>query len=58
MGASLDRVICNAFFKKRESQLITYRSGPNCTQIDYIMVRNNDRKIVKDIKVISGEEVA
>ena len=58
MGAALDLVVCNTFFKKRESRLVTYRSGLCSTQIDYILVRNVDKKAVKDIKVISGEEVA
>ena len=28
MGSSLDMTVCNLFFKKRDSQLITYTSGP------------------------------
>ena len=32
-------------------------SGACNTQIDYILVRNKDRKLVKDVKVIPSEEV-
>ena len=58
MGAALDMVVCNTWFKKRDSRIITYSSGDCSTQIDYILVRNKDRKLVKDVKVISREEVA
>ena len=57
LGLALDMVVCNTFFKKRDSRLVTYTSGASKTQIDYIMVRNKDKKFVKDVKVIPGEEV-
>ena len=58
MGTALDMVVCNTWFKKQDSKLITYTSGGCATQIDYILVRKGDRKLVKDAKVIPGEEVA
>ena len=58
MGAALDMIVCNTFYKKRDSRLVTYNSGDCKTQIDYIMVRKADAKAVKDVKVLSGEEVA
>ena len=58
MGAALDMVVCNTYFKKRDTRLITYTSGPSMTQIDYIMIRSIDKKVVTDVKVIPGEEVA
>ena len=58
MSAALDMVVCNTFFQKRDSRLITYSSGLSTTQIDYILVRNADKKVVKDVKVIAGEEAA
>ena len=36
---------------------MTYTSGPSKTQIDYIMVKNKDRKRVRDVKVNAGEEI-
>ena len=44
--------------KKRESHLITYRSGNTATQIDFMLFRKSLRKLVMDVKVIPGEEVA
>ena len=49
-------VVCNTFFKKEDSKLITYQSGDNRSMIDYLMVRKTDRCRVKDVKVISSEE--
>ena len=51
-------VVTNSFFVKRESHLITYMSGTAKTQIDYILVRKRDQKLVKNIKCIAGEECA
>ena len=42
---------------KRSSRLITYSSGDVNTQIDYMLMKTRDKKIVKDVKVIPGEEV-
>ena len=55
--AALDMIVCNTWFKKRDSRFITYSSGDCSTQIDYILVSNKDRKLVKDVKVIFSEEV-
>ncbi|XP_057295456.1 uncharacterized protein LOC130623926 [Hydractinia symbiolongicarpus] len=49
-------VVCNTSFSKRQSRLITYESGACKTQIDYFLVRKSDKKVMKDVKVISGEE--
>ena len=49
--------IVNTQFKKRENHLITYRSGPNQSQIDYISVRNNMAKDVRNCKVLPHEQV-
>ena len=56
MSASGDIEVCNTFFKKEDSKLITYQSGDNRSMIDYLMVRKTDRCLVKDVKVISSEE--
>lgn len=55
MGPALDMTVCNTFFKKC---VITYTSGHSKTQIDYIMVKNNDRKRVRNVKFISGEYIS
>ena len=58
MESALDMTICNIFFKKHDNQLVTYASGPSKNQIGYIMVRNKDRKRVRNAKVFLGKEVA
>ena len=38
-GDAVGMVVCNTFFKKENSKLITYQSGDNRSMIDYLMVR-------------------
>ena len=52
-----DLAIANTFLKK-DQHLITYRSGDRMITIDYIMVRRDDIRTIKDCKVIPGECVA
>ena len=53
----LDLVVTNSQFKKRPSHLITFESGGNRSQIDYIILcRKQNFKLIKDVKVIPGEE--
>ena len=51
-----DLVIGNTLFKKRVSHLITYESGGDSTQVDYILFRRSLRKLIRDVKVFPGEE--
>ena len=55
---AFDLLLGNTCFKKRDSHLITYKSGNIATQIDFILFRRTMRKLVTDVKVIPGEEVA
>ena len=48
--------ITNTFFRKNKSGLITFSSGGNYTQIEFILVRRAQLKNIKDTKVISSEE--
>ena len=48
----------NTCFKKRDSHLITYKSGNAAKQIDYILFPRAMPELVTDVKVIPGEEVA
>ena len=54
---AFDLLLRNTCFKKRDSHLITYKSGNIATQIDFILLRRTMRKLVTDVKVIPGEEV-
>ncbi|XP_057249936.1 uncharacterized protein LOC125496482 [Beta vulgaris subsp. vulgaris] len=47
--------IMNTWFEKRESHLVTCRSGSNASQIDLFLVRNAWRKSYTNCKVIPGE---
>ena len=48
--------ITNTFFRKNKSGLITFSSGGNYTQIEFILVSRAQLKNIKDTKVISSEE--
>ena len=48
----------NTCLKKRDSHLITYKSGNIATKIDFILFCRTMRKLVTDVKVIPGGEVA
>ncbi|XP_021856284.2 uncharacterized protein [Spinacia oleracea] len=50
-----DLGIMNTWFGKRESHLVTYRSGDNTSQIDLFLVRNALRQCYTNCKVIAGE---
>lgn len=47
--------LINTFFTKQDRHLITYSSGQNNTQIDFIMCDLDFRKQFSDCKVIPGE---
>ena len=55
---AFDLLLGNTCFKKRDSHLITYKSGNIATQIDFILFHRTMCKLVTDVKVIPGEEVA
>lgn len=55
-GDAMEMVVCNTFFKKEERHLATYESGGHRSQIDFLMVRKGDQRLVKNVKVIVGEE--
>ena len=46
----------NSLFIKRESHLPTYQSGKNQSHIDYILVKQQNIKLVRNVKVIPNEE--
>ena len=57
VAEALDMVIINTQFKKRPNHLITYKSGQSETQIDFILVRKEDKRAAMDCKVIPSESV-
>ena len=55
---AFDLLLGDTCFKKRDSHLMTYKSDNAATQIDFILLPRAMRKLVTDVKVIPGEEVA
>ena len=50
-----DLLIANTLFRKRESHLVTFRSGQHSSQIDFILTRREDRRDCLDSRVIPRE---
>jgi hypothetical protein len=50
-----DLIVANTLFRKSLSHLVTFSSGQHCSQIDFILVRREDRHACLDCKVIHGE---
>ena len=52
-----ERELCvaNTWFKKTDKRKITFKSGNNESEIDFILVSKENRKFVKDVKVIPWE---
>ena len=54
-AVAFDLMIANAFFRKRESHLMTFSSGQHSSQIDFVLVRRKDKRACLGCKVIPGE---
>jgi hypothetical protein len=50
-----DLIVLNTFFRKRVSHLIIFNSGQHYSQINFILVRREDRHAFLDCKVILRE---
>ncbi|XP_016558067.1 uncharacterized protein LOC107857746 [Capsicum annuum] len=51
-------VVVNLNFPKKEDHLITFQSASVKTQIDFLLLRNEDRAMCKDCKVIPSEHLS
>ena len=49
-----DLLMVNSYFKK-EGHLMTFKSGSIKTQINYLLIRANNKRLCKDCKVIPSE---
>ena len=49
-------LICNTNFRKPVGHLITYQSGGLASQIDYILTRQRDTRLLLNTKTFPGEE--
>jgi hypothetical protein len=50
-----DLIVANTLFRKIVSHLVTFSSGQDYSQIDFILTRREDRHACLDYKVIHGE---
>ena len=55
---AFSQLLGNTCCKKHDSHLITYKSGKVAMQIHFILFRRTMHKLVTDVKVFPGEEVA
>ena len=53
---NFDMVLGDMFFKKDLVKLITLKSAGNSSMIDYVVVKKELIKRIRDVKVIPGEE--
>ena len=53
---TLDLTVCNSCFKKGKAMLVSYASGGVESTVDYVLMRQRDRYMLKDAKMINGEE--
>ena len=56
MADALDLTICNTWFKKDDKKLVSYQSGVARSTIDYILLRQSDKRLMRNAKIICGEE--
>ena len=49
-------VICNSYFKKEREKFVTYESGGNRSMLDYVLVRERDRKFEINWNSVGGWE--
>ena len=47
--------VANTWYKKKNERNVTYSSGRNDTEIDFVLVGKKRRKYLRDVKVIPGE---
>ncbi|XP_059288595.1 uncharacterized protein LOC132041937 [Lycium ferocissimum] len=50
-------VVANSCFPKKEEHLVTFRSSVAATQIDFLLLRKDDKGLCKDCKVIPSENL-
>ena len=47
--------VANTWYKKNDKRKMTYSSGENGTEIDFVLVGKEKRKYLRDVNVMSGE---
>ena len=47
--------VANTWYKKKEKQKVTFCTGGNKSEIDFVLIGQKDRKYLRDVKVIPCE---
>jgi len=54
-AVAMGLAVVNTWFRKKDNKKVTYESGGCKSAIDYVLMRQCDRKRVKDVRVIQNE---
>jgi len=52
----MELIVTNTCFKRWKNKLATYVSGGTVSAIDYLLLRGCDRRHIKNVKVVAGQE--
>lgn len=52
---AMDLAVANTWFQKTDGKLVTYDSGGCKSVVDYILVRKNERCLLRNVTVMRGE---
>ena len=58
LDKNMNLAIVNTYFKKKDEQKVTYKSGKKSTQVDYVMCRRRNMEEMCNYKVMMNECVA
>ena len=47
--------VANTWYKKKDKRKVTYSSGGNDIEINFVLVGKERRKCLRDVKVITGK---
>ena len=47
--------VANTWYKKKDKRKVTYSSGGNDTEIEFVLIKKEKRKYLRHVKVIPGE---
>ena len=54
---AMQMLICNTMFMKEERKRVTYCSGEKRSMVDYVLMRQRNRGMLRNVSVIAGRGV-
>ena len=45
----------NTWFKREEKRKVTFRTGENETELDFLLIKNEHQRFIQNVKAIPGE---